>query len=329
MGRERGPTGGGRTAELERVLVSDQSGPTGQRIVVVGVTGRVAKPLALALAAQGNEVIGAARFTDEAARAELDAAGVDCRTVDLYRGALDELPTAADDIDVVLNLAVAQSGRWPVDLRINAEAAGEVLAHVRPGRFLHCSTTGVYAPKGHEPMAETDALGDNHAVMMPTYSISKIAAETVVRTVARLHDVPTTIARLNVPYGDGHGWPAFHLLMMQAGQPVPVHVDGPTEYTPIHDVDILRTLPALLDAASVPATTVNWAGSERVGIEEWCTYLGELTGLTPTFAPTDRCLESVVADTTLLESLAGPSTVPWRDGFRRLVETSFPDLVQT
>lgn len=298
---------------------------TGQRIVVIGATGRVAKPLSVALAAAGNEVIGAARFTDEAARAELEAAGVTCATVDLYRGDLDALPT--EGVDVVLNLAVAQSGRWPVDLRINAESAGEVLSRVRPGRFLHCSTTGVYAPKGHEPMAETDALGDNHAVMMPTYSISKIAAETVVRTVARIHDVPTTIARLNVPYGDGHGWPAFHLLMMQSGQPVPVHVDGPTEYTPIHDVDILRTLPALLDAASPSTTVVNWAGSERVSVEDWCTYLGELTGLAPTFERSDQCLESVVADTTLLESLAGPSTIDWKTGFRRLVETSFPELV--
>jgi hypothetical protein len=36
----------------------------------------------------------------------------------------------------------------------------------------------------------------------------------------------------------------------------------------------------------------------------------------------------VVADTTLLESLAGPSTIPWREGFRRLVATSFPDLLE-
>ena len=33
-----------------------------------------------------------------------------------------------------------------------------------------------------EPQLETDPLGDNHRVMMPTYSISKIAAEAVVRT---------------------------------------------------------------------------------------------------------------------------------------------------
>lgn len=298
---------------------------TGKRIVVVGATGRVALPMALALAAD-NEVIGAARFRDGAARAELEAAGVRCATVDLAKAQLDELPT--DGVDVVLNFAVAQTGRWPLDLRINAEAAGDVLARCRPGAFLHCSTTGVYAPKGHEAMREADALGDNHAVMMPTYSISKIAAETVVRFAARKHDVPTTIARLNVPYGDRGGWPAFHLLMMQAGQAIPVHVDGPTVYTPIHDDDLLRTLPALLDAATVPATTINWAGSEQVSVEEWCTYLGELTGLAPTFEPTDRCLESVIADASALEALAGPSTVPWREGFRHMVATSFPDLLR-
>ena len=35
--------------------------------------------------------------------------------------------------------------------------------------------------------------------MMPTYCISKIAAEAVVRTTWRIFELPTTIARLNVP----------------------------------------------------------------------------------------------------------------------------------
>ena len=30
--------------------------------------------------------------------------------------------------------------------------------------------------------------------------------------------------------------------------------------------------------ASVPATIVNWAGSETVSAEEYCAYLGELVG---------------------------------------------------
>ena len=82
---------------------------------------------------------------------------------------------------------------------------------------------------------------------MQTYSITKIAAEAVVRTCARLYDLPTTIARLNVPYGDNGGWPAFHLAMIETGQPVPLHPDRPNVFNPIHEEDIARMLPGMLD----------------------------------------------------------------------------------
>ena len=45
---------------------------------------------------------------------------------------------------------------------------------------------------------------------METYSIAKIAAEAVARYGARRFELPTTIARLTVPYGDNGGWPAIH-----------------------------------------------------------------------------------------------------------------------
>lgn len=291
----------------------------GKRIVITGATGQVGGPIAAALAGD-NEVIAAARFTDDDARARLEAAGVTCATVDLRSGDLAALPR--DGVDAVLNFAVAKTQRWDVDLRITAESPGDLIAWCRPDRFLHCSTTGVYRPKGHDPITETDALGDNHAVMMPTYSIAKIAAETVVRFAARQWEVPTTIARLNVPYGDRGGWPLFHLLMMQQGMPIPVHTDAPSTYCPIHQDDITAMVPALLAAATLPVTTVNWAGRDAVSVEEWCAYIGELAGLTPTFAPTEATLESVVADTTRLDAIAGPATVGWREGFRRLVEAN-------
>jgi len=296
----------------------------GKRIVVSGATGQVGVPVALALA-QGNEVIAAARFADPAVRERLEAAGVTCAVVDLAGGDLSALPR--DGVDAVCNFAVAKSGRWDLDLRITAEGAGDLLAWCRPARFLHCSTTGVYKPKGHDAIVETDPLGDNHAVMLPTYSIAKVAAETVVRFAARHHDVPTTIARLSVPYGDNGGWPLFHLLMMQGGMPVPVHVDAPSIYNPIHEDDIVASIPALLDAASLPATVVNWGGPEAVSVEEWCAYLGELTGLTPSFETTADTLESVHVDTTRLQELAGPCRVPWRDGMRRMVAAQAPELL--
>ena len=278
------------------------------RILVTGATGQVALPVALGLAAD-NDVIAVARFKDARLRARLEAAGVQCVSVDLAKDSLADVP------------ADVKSNKWEVDLAGNAEAAGLLMAHCRRANaFLHCSSTGVYEAAGGTPQRETDPLGDNHRVMMPTYSISKIAAEAVVRTTCRLFEVPTTIARLNVPYGDGGGWPAFHLALMRAGRPVPVHPDGPSRFNPIHEDDILATLPAMLGAASVPATIVNWGGDEETSIEAWCTYMGELIGVEPRFERTTSTIGGIPTDNTKRMALVGPAPTGWRDGMRRMVE---------
>lgn len=306
-----------------------ESGLRGLRIVVVGATGQVGTPVAEALAVH-NEVIGAARFADPASRSRLEAAGVRCARVDLRAGDLVELPR--DGVDVVLNFAVSKSGKWPVDLRITAESPGDVMAWCRPDRFLHCSTTGVYAPAGHDLIDEQGALGDNHAAIMPTYSISKIAAEAVVRFAARQFEVPSTIARLGVPYGDNGGWPLFHLLMLRAGVPVDVHPDAPSIYRPIHEDDIIRSLPALLARADIVPPTVNWGGPQPVSVEEWCAYLGEITDTEVQLNTTEQTIESVNVDTTVLEDLlAGVGVdadfVDWREGMRRMVAAHDPGLL--
>ncbi|MBK5286989.1 MAG: NAD-dependent epimerase/dehydratase family protein, partial [Acidimicrobiia bacterium] len=138
---------------------------TDSRIIVTGPTGQVALPVTLALA-EHNEVIGLARFRDPEARAQLEAAGVTCIETNLAAGDFSNVPA---DIDYLLNLAVVKSNRWDVDIAANAEAAGLLMQHCRNAKaVLHCSSTGVYQPAGLHQLAETDALGDNHRVMMET-----------------------------------------------------------------------------------------------------------------------------------------------------------------
>jgi UDP-glucuronate 4-epimerase len=293
---------------------------TGERVLVTGATGQVALPITRALA-RDNKVTGIARFRDAAARQSLEDAGVRCIEVDVAR---DDLSAVPDDFDVVLNLAVVKSGRFDLDIRANAEAAGLLMARCRSARaFLHCSSTGVYEPAGHRKLLETDALGDNHRAIMPTYSIAKISAEAVVRTGARQWQLPTTIARLNVPYGDNGGWPAFHLAQIVAGDPVALHPDRPNEFNPIHEDDLIAMIPGLLEVASVPATIVNWAGDETVSIEEWCEYMAALVGKDASFVVTERTIASVTTDNTRLHELVGHSKVPWRDGFARMVAAHY------
>jgi UDP-glucuronate 4-epimerase len=300
---------------------------TGQKIVITGVTGQVARPLALALA-RDNDVFGAARFTDQAARHALEEAGVQCVPVDLGAGDVAGLPA---DADYVLHFAVAKSNNWETDLAANSGGLAYLMEHHQGARaFLHCSTTGVYKPEGHRVFDEDGPLGDNHGVwpFLRTYSICKIAAEGTARWAAERFSLPTTIARLSVPYGDGGGWPAIHLHMMLSGNAVPVHIDAPSVYHPLHADDILAMVPRLLGAATVPATTVNWGGSEAVSIEEWCTYLAELTGAQARFEPTAQTIDSVQIDTTRMHELIGKTTVPWREGMKRMATALHPDKVK-
>jgi nucleoside-diphosphate-sugar epimerase len=298
----------------------------GKTVVVTGVTGQVAEPVALALAEE-NEVIGAARFKDQAARARLEEAGIRCVTIDLAAGDVAGLPR---DADYVVSFAVSKTNDWTLDLQANSGGLASLMEHHQDATaFLHCSTTGVYKPMGHHVFAEEDQLGDNHGVwpFLRTYSISKIAAEATARWAAERFGLPTTIARLSVPYGDRGGWPAIHLEMMINGSEIPVHLDAPSVYHPLHQDDIIAMVPGLLAAATTPATTVNWGGDDAVSIEEWCGYFSELTGVPATFAPTEQTIDSVQIDLTRMHELIGTTSVSWKDGMRRMVEARHPELL--
>jgi len=294
-----------------------------KKILITGLTGQVAKPVALSLAKE-NDVWGIARFTNPAIKEELEAHGITCLKYDLAKSDVSGLP---DDFDYVLNFAVSYESDFDIVISTIVEGLGLLMSHCRRAKaFLHCSTTGVYQLSGHNALKEGDPLGDSHNVFMPAYSICKIAAEGMARYAARQWNLPVVIARLNVPYGNNGGWPSMHLEMILAGEPIVVHTNKPSIYNPIHEEDIIRTIPGLLAVAGVPATIVNWAGKDQVSIEEWSEHMGKLTGKEVTFTYTEQTLESSVADTTRMHQLVGETRTDWRDGMRRMIESRHPEL---
>ena len=280
---------------------------TGERILVTGATGWVAGPLAASLAADGNEVFGAARFADPSKREPLEAAGVTTVSIDLATRTFDEIPS---DLDLVLHFAVAKVPEFAAALDINGEATGDLIEHAaeRERRLARRAALLVHrrlpAQRSRgaaaRPIRWATTIGhrpDSRPTRSPRSPPSRFA-----RYQARRLGIPTVIARLNVPYGDTYGWPLMHVLMMEHGMAVPVHTDAPTSFAPIHADDIHTSIPFLLALASAPATTVNWGGNEVVSVEEWCGYLGELTGLTPVFEATDATIGTVIPDLSVLDS---------------------------
>jgi nucleoside-diphosphate-sugar epimerase len=295
---------------------------SGSKILVTGPAGQIAFPLAATLA-HSNDVWGLARFTNAASREKVELAGIRPFAGDLATGDFAGLP---DDFDYVLHLATYRNGGLNYDeaMRVNAEGTQLLLAHCRASKaVLVMSTFEVYKPQidPRHVYVESDPLGDSNSQLDPTYSVSKIAQEAVSRACARAYEVPVVVARMNASYGDNGGLLAYHLDWILAGKPVMVKWD-PAMYSPIHEDDIYGQTEALLEAASVPATVVNWAGDEPVAAQEWCALMGELTGRTPqvTVREVPGGIHGIVGDSTLRTSLTGPGQVPWRQGVARLVE---------
>lgn len=296
-----------------------------KKILITGPTGQVALPVVEEFA-KIADVYALARFRKEEDRARIEALGATVLAADLADR--DSLSVVPGGIDYVLNFAVVKSGDFDYDLAANAEGVGNLMLRCRDAKaFLHFSSTAVYEYNGHEPRAENAPLGDNHRVMFPTYSISKIAAETVCRFTAHQNAIPTTIARLSVPYGDNGGWMYFHMLMMQQGIPIELHPDKPNLYNPLHVDDYIEKIPYLLGAATTEVTTVNFGGSQQASIEDWCAYISELTGFEPTFQENPKAFGSLCIDTQKMHELIGETKVDWRDGIRRQIENLAPELL--
>jgi len=253
---------------------------------------------------------------------------VTTRSIDLSSGDYSSLP---DDFDYVIHLAAFKTEGLDYNhaITVNAEGTGLLLQHCRKAKAaLVMSTHSVYKPVDDALHAfnENDPLGDVNYIMSPTYSISKIAEEAVARYCARAYNLPVTIARMNASYGPNGGLPAYHLDWVLADKPVVTRWD-PCRYSLIHQDDINNQVESLLDAASVPATIVNWGGDETPSVHEWCTYMGELTGRTPDVRVVEiaNSLRGSIADVSKRLSITGPCKVSWREGIKRVFEERHTD----
>ena len=114
--------------------------------------------------------------------------------------------------------ALGRDVEWRRAFEVNAAASGRLVARYRDADGLvFCSTGSVYAYQGARPLSEDDPPG----VHLGVYSLSKIAAESVVAFAAEEHAVPTTIIRIFSTYGPMGGAPADRLDRLVAGRGAP------------------------------------------------------------------------------------------------------------
>ncbi len=313
---------------------------SGEKILITGVTGGVAAPLAHFLAAD-NEVWGLARFDEAAAaqraavfgadvaarssRAGLEAAGVTTRSIELGAGDFSELP---DDFTYVLHLAWMRADFAHLEdaMRTNVEGSGLLMQHCRRAKAtLVMSSTAVYTAN-EDPWhlyTELDPLGQGGtgqtAVTSPT---TKLGLESVARFSARAFDMPTVITRLSSFMGTPASFPALHIRSVLGGFPM-VAPNDPSPHTPIHIDDMTWQLEALLDAASTPALITNWCGDDVVTAQDWVRDAAEWSGkegnlivrAVPGSPP------GAASDPTKRRSITGPCRTNFATSFRELYDS--------
>lgn len=294
-----------------------------EKILITGATGKIAFPLARALA-KDNGVWGAARLKNPADRDRLADAGITPVALDMSTGDFSALP---DDFTYVFHAAVdTGGGEWARCVDTNAQRSGDLLYHCRTAKgFVLCSTGSVYGYQGQRPLRESDPPG---VPLRANYSFSKIAAEALCTWVAKQYGIPLTIIRICSTYGPEGGAPADRLEMMLAGNPIRLYPDKPNNYNPIYQDDYVELGIRAMEVADTPPIVVNWAGSETVSVEEYCAYMGELVGIEPTFDYTPDAHTPLWPDVTYMHEVLGSTKVPWREGFRRMIEARHPELLR-
>lgn len=294
-----------------------------KKILITGPAGHLTIPIVRRLAPD-NDVWGLARFSKPEQRMMLEGLGVTCVKKDLATDTLDDLPT---DFDVVFHagamVAMDSERDMAYTFQVNVQGTGKLLEHCRDvSTFVFCSTGGVYARQTH-PVRETDDYG----AAIPAYSMSKIAAEQLVMYLADKHQIPTIILRIGAVYGPDATGPMVRINRMMRGKEVWVNPTEPRKGSVMWVDDAVELGIKAMECGQVPLVVTNFCGDDPVSIDEYCTYAGRLLGVEPKFKWTDETYPANQMDTTRMHEVLGYPKVGWREGFRRLLETQFPDQV--
>lgn len=296
---------------------------SGRKILVTGPTGNLTFPIVRALA-KNNEVYGLARFSKPEDRQRLEALGVKCIKKDLATDPLDDLPP---DLEYVFHagamVAMGSEKDMAYTFEVNAQGTGRLMYQCRRVKtFVHCSTGSVYKHQGHKPIKETDPFGVNIAA----YSLSKIAAESVVKFASSTWNIPTITLRIGTFFGPDGGGPSVRFDRMVRGKEIWVHPDKPNDFGLIWEDDAVELAIKAMTLGQAPPLVTNFGGNEPVSIEDYCAYAGKLLGIEPKFKYTEEAYPGHFMDPTFMHQVLGRCKTPWKVGIRRILEKRYPHI---
>jgi UDP-glucose 4-epimerase len=252
--------------------------------LVTGGAGFIGSALSNRLAADGHEV----RVIDNLMAGDPDR--LDSRVL-FTRGDVADIPklwTLLQDVNCVYHLAarvsVPESIQYPRDYNhVNVGGTVSVMEAIRDAgvqRVVLASSGAVYGPQDSQPL---------HEGMIPNpdspYAVSKLAAETYVRTIGALWGIETVSLRIFNAYGPGQQLPASHapvvpryLKSALAGASIVIFGDGSQTRDFVYVDDVIDALVAAATAPDINCQMINVGGGEETTIHDLVKIIGRVTG---------------------------------------------------
>jgi nucleoside-diphosphate-sugar epimerase len=274
-------------------------------LLILGAGGKMGPTLAMMARralSPDRRVIAVSRFTDQAARQRLAAAGIMTVAADLLdRPALTRLPDAANLVFMAGQKFGTRSAPH-VTWAMNAVVPALVGDRFSGARTVVFSSGNVYPLTG----ATSAGPAENHPVApVGEYAMSCLARERIFEHAAATRGTPVAILRLNYAVDLRYGVLVDTAVRVRDRVPVPLAMGY---VNVIWQGDANARALQCLDLAASPATILNVTGPEKVSIRWLAERFGEQFGITPRFEG-EEAEDALLSDAARSIGLFGPPTV--------------------
>ncbi len=300
------------------------------RFLVTGGAGFLGSALANQLARDGHEV----RVLDNLKTGEPER--LDPRVL-FTRGDVADIPklwTLLQDVECVYHLAarvsVPESIKYPRDYNHdNVGGTVSVMEAMRDAgvkRVVFTSSGAVYGDQPVQPL---------HESMIPNpdspYAVSKLAAETYVRTIGRLWHIETVALRIFNAYGPGQQLPPSHppviphfLRAALTGSSLVIFGGGQQTRDFVYVDDVIAALIAAATAPDVDQQVINVGSGTETSVRELVQKIAEVSGreLDPIYnARQSAGVERMCADISKARALLGfKPRISLEEGLRLIMQ---------
>jgi nucleoside-diphosphate-sugar epimerase len=274
-------------------------------LLILGAGGKMGPTLAMMARralSPDRRVIAVSRFSDQAARRRLDAAGIMTVAADLLdRPALTRLPDSANLVFMAGQKFGTHSAPH-VTWAMNAVVPALVADRFCGARTVVFSSGNVYPLTG----ARSAGPAENHPVApVGEYAMSCLARERIFEHAAATRGTPVVFMRLNYAVDLRYGVLVDTAVRVRDRVPVPLAMGY---VNVIWQGDANARALQCLDLAATPATILNVTGPEKVSIRWLAERFGERFGVTPCFEG-QEAEDALLSDAARSMGLFGPPTV--------------------